>query len=49
MNEKKNGLQEVVDDLITDPDKDAERHPRPEPPQTVANEPDDETSNRSHA
>jgi len=49
MMEKRNGLQEVVDDLITDPDKDAEGSDRPEPPQTIANEPDGETSNRSNA
>ena len=39
MSEKENAAQEVVDDMITDPDKDAERRPPPAPPQTVANEP----------
>lgn len=38
MSDKENGLQEVVDDLITDPDKDAEQRP-PAPPQTIADEP----------
>lgn len=49
MTEKKNGLQELVDDLMTDPDKDAERMPPPEPPQTIANEPDVGNSSRSDA
>ena len=39
MTDKENTAQEVVDDLITDPDKDAEHRPAPTPPQTVANEP----------
>lgn len=41
MTEKDNAAQEVADDLLTDPDKDAERVPKPRPPQTVANEPED--------
>ena len=39
MADKENLAQEVVDDLITDPDKDAERRPAPKPPQTIDNEP----------
>lgn len=39
MSEKENAAQEVVDDLLTDPDKDAERTPPPQPPQTIDNEP----------
>lgn len=39
MAEDKNGVQEVVDDLLTDPDKDAEGRSAPVPPQTVDNEP----------
>ena len=35
----KNTAQEVVDDLLTDPDKDAEAQPRPTPPQTIDAEP----------
>jgi hypothetical protein len=49
MTEKRNAPQEVVDDLITNPDEDAEGSPPPEPPQTIANEPDGQTSNRSDA
>lgn len=40
MTEKENAAQEVVDDMLTDPDKDARDTPPPTPPQTVANEPD---------
>ena len=41
MSDKENAAQEVVDDLITDPDKDAEGRPMPKPPQTIDNEPND--------
>lgn len=40
MSEKDNAAQEVADDLITDPDKDAKEAPKPPPPQTVASEPE---------
>lgn len=40
MGEKENAAQEVADDLLTDPDKDAEGAHKPRPPQTVANEPE---------
>ena len=46
MTEKENTAQEVVDDLLTDPDKDAEGTPKPRPPQTVANEPDRDGTTR---
>jgi hypothetical protein len=36
---KDNAAQEVADDLLTDPDKDAERNPPPVPPQTIDAEP----------
>lgn len=39
MTEKENAAQEVADDMMTDPDEDAEGKPKPRPPQTVANEP----------
>lgn len=39
MSDKENAAQEVVDDLITDPDKDAAERPAPKPPQTIDNEP----------
>ncbi len=44
MTEKENTAQEVVDDLLTDPDKDAARQPPPAPPQTVADEPSGDRS-----
>ncbi|WP_419809879.1 hypothetical protein [Sphingomonas sp.] len=37
--EKENTAQEVVDDLLTDPDKDAADRPSPAPPQTTDAEP----------
>lgn len=40
MSKKDNAAQEVADDLITDPDKDAKGAPTPPPPQTVAIEPE---------
>lgn len=42
MSQPPNTPQEVVDDLLTDPDKNVERTPSPAPPvppQTIANEP----------
>lgn len=39
---KNNAAQEVVDDLLTDPDKDAGANPAPVPPQTVDAEPTSE-------
>ena len=39
MTDKQNTAQDVVEDLLTDPDKDADRVPAPAPPQTIANEP----------
>lgn len=36
---KENVAQEVADDMLTDPDKDAEGKPRPAPPQTTDAEP----------
>ncbi len=42
MAEKDNAAQEVMDDLLTDPDKDAEREPKPKPPQTIDAEPSGE-------
>jgi hypothetical protein len=41
MAEKDNAAQEVMDDMITDPDKDAEAVPQPKPPQTIDSEPDE--------
>lgn len=32
---EENATQEIVDDMMTDPDKDAERKPAPVPPQTI--------------
>lgn len=49
MTETKNAPQEVVDDLMTDPDSDAEHAPQPQPPQTIANEPDGTANHRSNA
>lgn len=39
MPEPKNVPQEVVDDLLTDPDRDAEAPRAPAPPRTIADEP----------
>ena len=39
MSQTPNTPQQVVDDLLTDPDKNVERAPPPAPPQTIANEP----------
>jgi hypothetical protein len=36
---KDNAAQEVVDDLLTDPDRDADKVPAPKPPQTIDAEP----------
>ena len=36
---KENTLQEVVDDMLTDPDKDADAPRPPAPPQTTDAEP----------
>lgn len=36
---EKNTAQEVADDLLTDPDKDADTKPAPLPPQTIDAEP----------
>ena len=36
---KENVAQEIVENLLTDPDKDAERTPPPAPPQTIEAEP----------
>lgn len=36
---KENATQEIVDDLLTDPDKDAAGTPPPAPPQTIDAEP----------
>ena len=44
MTDKQNTAQDVVEDLMTDPDKDAGRVPPPAPPQTVGNEPDADKS-----
>ena len=41
-----NAAQEVVDDMLTDPDKDAAGKPAPVPPQTIDAEP---TSKRDAA
>ena len=38
MNEE-NAVQKLADNLLTDPDKDAEGTPRPSPPQTINAEP----------
>lgn len=46
MSDTPNLPQEVIDDLLTDPDKDADDTSPPAPPQTVANEPNDERSKR---
>jgi hypothetical protein len=35
----RNAAQEIADDMITDPDKDAEGKPPPTPPQTIDAEP----------
>ena len=37
--DKNNAAQEIADDLLTDPDKDAAENPPPVPPQTVDAEP----------
>ena len=37
--DKENVAQEIVDDLLTDPDADASTKPAPLPPQTVDAEP----------
>ncbi|WP_425230533.1 hypothetical protein [Sphingomonas sp.] len=42
MSEKENAVQEIADDLLTDPDKDAEGKPPPAPPQTIEAEPSGE-------
>ncbi len=39
MPKKDNAAQEVVADLLADPDKDVERRPAPLPPQTTEAEP----------
>lgn len=36
---KENAAQEVADDMLTDPDKDAANIPPPTPPQTIDAEP----------
>lgn len=41
MADKENVARELADDMITDPDKDAEATPPPKAPQTVANEDSD--------
>jgi hypothetical protein len=43
---KDNAAQEIADDMLTDPDKDAERDPAPVPPQTVDAEPNGERDGR---
>lgn len=42
MTEPENIPQEIVEDLLTDPDQDAAHRPPPAPPQTIANEPGEE-------
>ncbi|HEU0042969.1 hypothetical protein [Sphingomonas sp.] len=37
--EKDNAAQEIAEDLLTDPDKDAAKNPPPAPPQTIDAEP----------
>lgn len=43
---KENAVEEVVEDLMTDPDADAERAPAPRPPQTTDAEPSGDTPAR---
>lgn len=43
---EQNAAQEIADDMLTDPDKDARKDPPPAPPQTVDAEP---TSERGDA
>lgn len=40
--EKENAAQELAENLLTDPDKDAQGTPPPSPPQTVEAEPSGE-------
>ena len=37
--DKENAAQEIADDMLTDPDKDAADRPPPAPPQTTDAEP----------
>lgn len=46
---KDNAAQEVMDDLLTDPDKDAGDPVPPKPPQTIADEPSGDEAHGRHA
>lgn len=46
MTDKPNTPQEIVEDLLTDPDADAGSKVPPAPPQTIANEPSEERPER---
>ncbi len=46
MTDKPNAPQEIVEDLLTDPDADADRSPPPAPPQTIGNEPSKDRPDR---